>query len=259
MGRVGTREPYKPKRRVSYLSNFNLLEEVRESKNSYCSFATEETRYDEIVKNPDRIPLPDLLPTLDRPLDTILRVYTLDHIPREDRPKRSREKFAGYARVSFQPFQHVLHTPEGWTVVAKSHWVGGMENGHFSNDHGRLTNRLGHMLMKIVERYGTRGNFRGYSYNDEMRGTALTNLCQVALKFDEAESDNVFAYYTTCINNSFVRVLNIENKIQKHRDDMLTEAGVAPSITAQIDAELAHLVPPPVAKKRGRPKKAPKP
>ena len=35
----------------------------------------------------------------------------------------------------------------------------------------------------------------------------------IGLQFNEAKSDNPFAYYTTAaVNNSFTRVLNIEKK-----------------------------------------------
>jgi len=126
--------------------------------------------------------------------------------------------------------------------VLKSHWKGGLENGHFSKDHGKMTNNLALMFMKLVDRYGHRGNWRGYTYIDEMKSQALLQLSQVGLQFDESRSDspNPFAYYTQTITNSFMRILNVEKKNQNIRDDILIMNGASPSWTRMVDNELAQ-------------------
>jgi hypothetical protein len=93
------------------------------------------------------------------------------------------------------------------------------------------------MFMKLVERYSQRGNWRGYTYVDEMRGQALVQLAQIGLQFNEAKSDNPFAYYTATVNNSFTRVLNLEKRNQSIRDDILIESGHLPSYGRQIAYE----------------------
>lgn len=80
----------------------------------------------------------------------------------------------------------------------------------------------------------------GNSYVDEMRSQALLQLSMVGLQFNEARSDNPFAYYTVTVSNAFTRVLNLEKRNQNIRDDMLVMAGVAPSITRQIDNSVAQ-------------------
>jgi hypothetical protein len=93
--------------------------------------------------------------------------------------------------------------------------------------------------MKLCERYGTRANWRGYTYNDEMQSQALMQLSQIGLQFDESKSDNPFAYYTAAITNSFTRILNIEKKNQAIRDDLLEFNGMMPSFTRQNENETA--------------------
>jgi hypothetical protein len=89
------------------------------------------------------------------------------------------------------------------------------------------------MFIKLCERYATRGNVRGYTYNDEMRGQAILQLTQIGLQFDESKSNNPFAYYTAAVTNSFVRIINIEKRNQNIRDDILEMNGMNPSWTRQ--------------------------
>jgi hypothetical protein len=123
--------------------------------------------------------------------------------------------------------------------VGKSHWKGDIETGKFSKEHGRITENLGKMFIKLSERYAQRSNWRGYTYNEEMRGQAILQLSQIGLQFDESKSENPFAYYTAAVTNSFTRVLNIEKKNQNIRDDMLEEHGLTPSLTRQYKQEYA--------------------
>jgi hypothetical protein len=140
-----------------------------------------------------------------------------------------------YIKLPFPPFYHyrIDENKEPY-LVGKSHWKGDFESGEFSKDHGMMTNKLAHMFIKLCERYATRSNWRGYTYNEEMRGQALLQLSQIGLQFDESKSQNPFAYYTAAITNSFTRVLNIEKKMQNIRDDILEQNGLNPSYTRQF-------------------------
>lgn len=140
-----------------------------------------------------------------------------------------------HVRVNFPPFQHYRLTAELEPVcVGKSHWQGSLDAGQFSKTHGQMTDTLALMFMKLCERYATRGNWRGYTYNDEMRGAALLQLSQIGLQFDESKSSNPFSYYTAALTNSFTRILNIEKKNQAIRDDILEANGLTPSFTRQM-------------------------
>ena len=70
-----------------------------------------------------------------------------------------------------------------------------------------------------------------------MRGQALMQLSQVGLQFNEARSDNPFAYYTQTITNSFTRILNLEKRNQTIRDDILIDSGHLPSYSRQMAHE----------------------
>jgi len=139
-----------------------------------------------------------------------------------------------YTKCNFPPFFHYKVAEDGTPyLVGKSHWRGDLITGEFSKDHGAMTKTLAHMFMKLCERYATRSNWRGYTYNDEMRSQALLQLSQIGLQFDESKSQNPFAYYTAAITNSFTRVLNIEKRSQNLRDDILEMNGLTPSYTRQ--------------------------
>jgi len=137
-------------------------------------------------------------------------------------------------RLNFPPFEHYRLTEDkNPFLVGRSHWKGDLATGEFSKDHGTMTRKLATMFMKLCERYATRSNWRGYTYNEEMRGQALLQLSQIGLQFDESKSQNPFAYYTAAITNSFTRILNIEKKNQNIRDDILEMNGLDPSWTRQ--------------------------
>lgn len=180
--------------------------------------------------------------------DVVFRVMTWEHIPEaelKEKPEIDADEEAvaseydevlpiKYVKVNFPPFQHYKIGADGKPVcVGKSHWRGDLETGFYSRDHGQMTNKLATMFIKLCERYATRSNWRGYTYNDEMRSQALLQLSQIGLQFDESKSQNPFAYYTATITNSFTRVLNIEKRNQNIRDDIMEMNGLNPSYTRQ--------------------------
>ena len=139
-----------------------------------------------------------------------------------------------HVRLNFPPFYHYrIDVNKQTYLVGKSHWRGDLTHGEFCRDHGQMTRKLATMFIKLCERYATRSNWRGYTYNEEMRGQALLQLSQIGLQFDESKSQNPFAYYTAAITNSFTRILNLEKKSQNIRDDVLEMNGLNPSWTRQ--------------------------
>ena len=256
--------------KIKYLTNKDLLKEIHLSKNTYCSYIKPEYGfYDLIVPNLAKINIRTIaeakrncairlskqaheaaviaggkkLPAKEfevdykkmRKEDLIFRVMTFEHIPLAPGRKKTLKNTAdSHDKINFPPFQHWKFDDKGnISCVGKSHWQGDLERGEFSKDHGQMTNDLARMFIKLCERYATRGNVRGYTYNDEMRGQAILQLTQIGLQFDESKSDNPFAYYTAAVTNSFVRIINIEKRNQNIRDDILEMNGMNPSWTRQ--------------------------
>jgi len=244
-----------------------MLLEIHKSKSSYCSFTKPEYhQYDIILPSVDKINIRTIAEAkrnqakrvgdlayatrkkagekvkqadceVDykkiQKTDLVFRIMTFDHIPLNNVRKKNPKSLADHRdKVNFPPFQHWKfddEDPEKLICVGKSHWKGDLEKGKFDKDAGQITNTLARMMLKLCERYATRGNVRGYTYNDVMKGQAILQLTQIGLQFDESKSDNPFAYFTAAVTNSFVRVINIEKRNQNIRDDILEMNGMNPS------------------------------
>ena len=142
-----------------------------------------------------------------------------------------------HVKVNFPPFQHYkIDSNNSFVCVGKSHWQGDLETGVFNKDHGQVTNKLARMYIMMCEKYAMKFNWRGYTYNDEMRNSAILQLTYVGLRFNEAKSANPFAFYTAVITNSFCRVLNTEKRNQNIRDDILEMNNLNPSWSRQANS-----------------------
>jgi hypothetical protein len=168
--------------------------------------------------------------------EIVFRIMGFDHIPDEPGRKANPKTVADHkVKLPFPAFTHYTYVDGKLNEVGISHYN---KEKEFDLSSGKITAVLATMYIKLVERYSQRSNWRGYTYIDEMRGQALLQLAQIGLQFNEDKSDNPFAYYTTVVNNSFTRVLNIEKKNQGIRDDLLEKAGQAPSWTRQLAHEM---------------------
>ena len=197
--------------------------------------------------------------------DLVFRVMTWDHVPvapkqprKSDKKKTAKDIFVFeeqtdslftdiedntlkaevddmvHVKVNFPPFQHFrMDENKTFHCIGKSHWKGHLKNGEFSKDQGNITNKLARMYIMMCGKYAMKFNWRGYTYNDEMRNSAILQLTYVGLRFNEAKSANPFAYYTAAITNSFCRVLNSEKRNQNIRDDILEINGLNPSWSRQ--------------------------
>ena len=256
-------------RKVNYLNNRDLLAEIHKSKNTFCSYTDDDfNQFDKILPTNEKVNIRTIAEAkrnrakrigqkayeqrkangekikqseceIDykkiNKTDVIFRIMTYDHIP-DDKGRKKKPKTVADTKekLNFPPFQHYkFNEANDLVCIGKSHWVGGMDNGYFDKTCGQATEKLAMMWMKLCERYATRGNVRGYTYNDEMKGQAILQLAQIGLQFDESKSNNPFAYYTAAVTNSFVRIINIEKRNQNIRDDILEMNHMNPSFTRQ--------------------------
>jgi len=262
-----------PVKKINYLNNKDMLKEIHLSKNSFCEYTDQKySNYDVIVSNLQEIFLPEIqekgkvgraarigsaafalavannTSRTEKPKmsehkvkpdtisvdDLVYRVLTFDHIPLAPGRKKNPKSVAdSHLKLNFFPFKHYIIENGIAKEVGRSHF----KAGKFNLEHGTITNKLAKMFILMVNKYGQRGNWRGYTYIDEMKGQALLQLAQMGLQFDESKSDNPFSYYTQSLQNSFTRVLNLEKKNQDIRDDLLINCGASPSFSRQLALE----------------------
>ena len=235
---------------------------IQEAKETRATRLSLEAGIKESV-SPDSIPVTDL----------VFRVMTWDHVPvapkqprktvkkktakdlfefeendpdeifadLEDKTNKAEIDDMVHVKVNFPPFQHFrLDETNTFQCIGKSHWQGTLADGVFNKDHGQITNKLARMYIMMCEKYAMKYNWRGYTYNDEMRNSAILQLTYVGLRFNEAKSANPFAYYTAAITNSFCRVLNTEKRNQNIRDDILEMNGLNPSWSRQSSSSTSY-------------------
>lgn len=257
---------------INYLSNSELLYEINKSKLTYCYFIDKKyAQYSVIIRDfseindelieqakikkanqinaalarsfiidkvpsaiaAERFKVEKTLPENITKEDIVFRYMTFEHIPE----KVKKDKKTLLNRIHFPPFKHYSFVGDELKEVGRSHWQNGLDNGEYSDRHGKMSLALAKALMKIVDRYSSRANFCGYSYLEDMRGQALLQLSTVALQFDESKSDNPFAWYTTTIKTSFLKILKSEKKMRNIRDELMITAGFDSSYGHQLDNE----------------------
>ena len=147
--------------------------------------------------------------------ELVFRIMTFDHIPEEPGRKKNPKTEADHkVKLNFPPFQHWKFDDEGNLIcVGKSHWIGGMSNGYFSKDHGQATRKLAMMWMKLVDRYATRGNVRGYCVDEETQ--ALTDAGWLGI--DEINETNKILSY----EKGVLKWSNIKSIYRGHHNGLM--------------------------------------
>lgn len=229
--------------RTNFVEKEDLLREVHLSKTSFCEYTDKKYQdFDHIILHYD-ITEEDIEEAKkkrkektgeDVPVEELVfRVMTYEHIPKSDRkqnPKINRDK---HVALNFKPFKHFIVKNGKQVEVGRSH----TKNGKFSLTGGRLTDKLGEYIVRMIDRYARLHSYATYSYLDDVKAEAMLKMTIYCLKYDEYLNKSIFSYFTSIISSQFLDTLAAEKKQQAIRDDLLEEAGSAPSLTRQLDNE----------------------
>lgn len=111
-----------------------------------------------------------------------------------------------------------------------------------SKERGGMTHNLAVMLQTLCRRYAKKGQFASYSYNDDMQSYAMLMLVKTWTAFNVERGKNPFAFFTTCVTNSFKQYLNIEKKQANVKNETLISLGLSPSFNymAEYEEERKH-------------------
>lgn len=214
-----------PPVKVKYLTNKDLLEQIHVSKKSYCSFlepaygdydvitqdlasVTTEVLYQARQKRAEilslkakkaaqalgeKTPVVKIDPLSIDIESVVVRLMTYDHVPLHAvKALTGKTDAERHVKVNFPAFQHFVFREDAWLCVGKSHWRGGLQNGEFCVSHGKMTNKLALMFMKLVEKYGRKGNWRGYCVDTETQALTWRGW----LSMDQiTESDKILSYH----------------------------------------------------------------
>jgi len=78
-------------------------------------------------------------------------------------------------------------------------------------------------LQMIISRFGTKHNFRGYPFLDDMKNTALFFCIRGLYVFNPEKTTNAHAYFTKITENEFLKYINKEKKIATLKFDITSE------------------------------------
>jgi DNA-directed RNA polymerase specialized sigma subunit len=95
---------------------------------------------------------------------------------------------------------------------------------------------MAEMMMLMVHKYSNKGNWRYYTWLEDMRSHAVMTLCEKWAKFDESkagEYPNPFAYFTSIISNAFKSYKIEEDKQRNAKDAICERIGITPSFHRQ--------------------------
>ena len=125
--------------------------------------------------------------------------------------------------------------------------MGTISGGRFrtrTDTQGQMTEKLGGMVYTLVENYGKKGNWSGYTHVDEMKGDARMKLVDKMLMFSPLKSSNPLAYATSCMQSAFVDSKKTHAKVWKHEsnlnyDDVAEDGGRLAAFEKESSSEEA--------------------
>lgn len=76
-----------------------------------------------------------------------------------------------------------------------------------------IPNNIANQFITLATKLGSRYNFSGYTFRDEMVSSAIFACCAKVRKFNINVSENAFAYFTNVCWRAMVDVINAEEKM----------------------------------------------
>ena len=143
--------------------------------------------------------------------EVVFRRPTWEHVPARYGLRAAPSQGVAATGLPFQPFEHYRYTRHRAKCVLRSNWIGLVDSGRFrtpTDPQGRLTEELGRMIVMLVDRYGAKPNWSGYTHIDDMKAEARLALASQLLKFSPLKSSNPFAYATQTMKTSFIQSKN---------------------------------------------------
>jgi len=102
----------------------------------------------------------------------------------------------------------------------------------------RIPNYLGECFLMIANRLGTKPNFSGYTYKEEMISDGIENCIIVIDNFNSDKYSNPFAYFTQIIWYAFLRRIEKEKKQTYIRYKSFQELNAMGDLVNSQDSEV---------------------
>lgn len=107
-------------------------------------------------------------------------------------------------------------------------------------DYPKIPNYIAECIYEICKRIASKGNFKNYTYIDEMISDGLENALASVNKFDPQKSNNPFAYFSQIIINAFIRRIKIEKKHSYIKHASLEKMGI--DLMLETNGDIQYIV-----------------
>ena len=99
-------------------------------------------------------------------------------------------------------------------------------DGKYIVGSGKLSDKLGKMLLLIAHGLSSKPNFNGYTWKEDMIGEGLLVICKYLHNFNPEKSSNAFAYVTQYFYNAFIAYITKQKKHSYIKDQLFIRSGI---------------------------------
>lgn len=97
-------------------------------------------------------------------------------------------------------------------AAAITNWINENKDNGKKVNWTQMPNYIADCIIKIVDHYALKGNWRSYTYLDLMKSEAIINLVRGIHNYNINISPNAFSYATQIVTNSFRQILKDEKE-----------------------------------------------